>query len=87
TAHIADAGQLSESFRISKEGQVFKIAAYTDNLTIGLSSNTDWTTFTKLVRKYEEASNTRINSQKSVLMPLRVMQKGLSLREGNILKD
>ncbi|CAG8829838.1 12523_t:CDS:2, partial [Gigaspora rosea] len=49
TVHIADAEQLLETFRISKrgiyvQGQVFKIAAYVDDLTIGLSSNTDWTT-------------------------------------------
>ncbi|CAG8646627.1 4686_t:CDS:2, partial [Ambispora leptoticha] len=48
----------------------FKIAAYADNLTIGVGSPLDWLTLFNILAKYEKASNAIINKSKSTLILL-----------------
>ncbi|CAG8505379.1 24099_t:CDS:2, partial [Gigaspora rosea] len=52
--HILDAEMFSEPFKIGRgvhqEKQVFKVAVYADDITIGISSYEDWYMFTELSR-------------------------------------
>jgi hypothetical protein len=61
--------------------QSFKCAAYADDLTIGISSCSDWTTVLDLFSKYEKASNARINKLKTNLMPLTNTARSIKLSE------
>ncbi|CAG8758830.1 207_t:CDS:2, partial [Gigaspora rosea] len=72
-AHIVDSGQISEPIRVERETIIqnirsipisdtnFKIAAYADDLSIGISSPPDWSTLLKIFSDYEKASNAAIN--------------------------
>jgi len=59
----------------------FKLAAYADDLTIGLGSSLDWEVLTKLLRTYEAASNARINKRKTKLIPLTPIAERVELKE------
>ena len=48
----------------------FKIAAYADDLSIGIGSSLDWTTLHEILNKYELASNASINKTKTILLPI-----------------
>ncbi|CAG8743861.1 16468_t:CDS:2, partial [Gigaspora rosea] len=65
-AYITDAGMISELFKVER-GQ-FKITAYADDLTIGISFQDDWLKFTVITKIYEAASNARVNKSKTVLV-------------------
>ncbi|CAG8458790.1 818_t:CDS:2, partial [Gigaspora rosea] len=50
---------------IKVEKEYFKVAAYADDLTVGIGSLEDWARFRQIVERYEEASNSKINKTKS----------------------
>ncbi|CAG8649630.1 12645_t:CDS:2 [Ambispora leptoticha] len=66
--------------------QDFKLAAYADNLTIGISSITDWDSFINIINKYERASNAKINKHKSILILLTENARRIQLRGAELLQ-
>ncbi|CAG8689854.1 6526_t:CDS:1, partial [Scutellospora calospora] len=48
----------------------FKLSAFADDLTVGISSLDDWNKFHELLKLYKSASNAKINTNKSKLVPL-----------------
>ncbi|CAG8806171.1 4232_t:CDS:2, partial [Gigaspora rosea] len=73
--HIVDSVQISEPIRVERGGIPIsvtnvKIVAYADDLSIGISSPSDWSTLLKIFSDYEKASNAVINKHKSILIPI-----------------
>ncbi|CAG8829003.1 21259_t:CDS:1, partial [Gigaspora rosea] len=64
---------------INIKNQEFKIAAYADDLTIGIGSQDDWLKFMEATKVYEAASNAKVNKSKTVLVPLTTAAQGLNL--------
>ena len=64
---------------ITIQNNSFRAAAYADDLTIGLGSNIDWTTFNEILALYEKASNAKVNKNKSILAPLTEKAKNTQL--------
>jgi hypothetical protein len=71
---------------INLQGQLFKVAAYADDLTIGIGSHVDWSNLIAILQKYEQASNSRINKTKSILAPLTVNARRIELPDMNSFK-
>src|SRR5260363_16672 len=51
----------------------FKLAAYADDLSIGLGTRSDWSNLSKLLQTYEAASNVKINKKKFKIIPLNLI--------------
>jgi hypothetical protein len=64
----------------------FKLAAYADDLSIGISSTNDWENFTNITQKYEQASNALINKRKTLLIPLTENAKRVHLANSETLQ-
>ncbi|CAG8516682.1 25292_t:CDS:2, partial [Gigaspora rosea] len=119
TAHIADAGLISESFKvkcgvrqgnplssllfiiafepflqklarnlqgIKVEKEYFKVVTYADDLTVGIGSLEDWARFRQIVKRYKEASNSKINKTKSIIAPLTRAARKTELEESRNFK-
>ncbi|CAG8809940.1 4938_t:CDS:2, partial [Gigaspora rosea] len=91
SAYISESGVLSEPFKINRGGiqineDCFKVAAYADDMTVGLGSRVDWDRFRALTRSYEEASNARINCKKYVIVPLTNNARRTELEGENAFK-
>ncbi|CAG8650330.1 470_t:CDS:2 [Ambispora leptoticha] len=71
---------------ININNYAFKLAAYADDLTVGISSTTDWDSFTNTINKYKKASNAKINKHKSILIPLTENDRKTQLKEAEILQ-
>ncbi|CAG8675751.1 2215_t:CDS:2, partial [Ambispora leptoticha] len=80
-AHIIDSGMISEPFRVERG-----IAAYADDLSIGISSPSDWSKLLEILTKYERASNAVINKAKSTLIPLTNIARRVELPNQNMFK-
>ncbi|CAG8668238.1 557_t:CDS:1, partial [Ambispora leptoticha] len=66
--------------------QAFKLAAYADDLTVGISSTTDWYNLIDTINKYKKASNAKINKHKTVLVPLTENVRRIQLRDAEHLQ-
>ncbi|CAG8445756.1 15986_t:CDS:2 [Gigaspora rosea] len=67
TAYTADLGIISEPFKVNcghSRKQKFKLTAYADDLTVGIASQAEWDVITKIIQKYENAFNAKINKIK-----------------------
>src|SRR6185295_7540263 len=64
---------------IKLRNQLFKAVAYADDLTIGIGSSTDWSKILTLLKKYEKATNAKINQDKSIIIPLTNMARSEEL--------
>ncbi|CAG8831309.1 21485_t:CDS:1, partial [Gigaspora margarita] len=62
-------------------GKSFKIAAYVDDLSVGLGASSDWDNLNKLLQVYKAASNAKINKRKTKVVPLIAIAKRIELRE------
>ncbi|CAG8739837.1 23204_t:CDS:2, partial [Gigaspora rosea] len=60
---------------IKIKNQCFKIAAYADDLTIGIGSQSNWLKVLEIIRTYKAASNARVNRFKTMLIPLIVIAR------------
>ena len=65
--------------------QSFKLIAYADDLTIGISSLSDWEYTFKLLETYEQASNAKINKAQTKLAPLTSTAFRVELLQSNQL--
>jgi hypothetical protein len=66
---------------IKLEQQTFKLIAYADDLTIGISSPSDWEYTLRLLETYEKASNAKINKTKTKLVPLTPIARRVELTQ------
>ncbi|CAG8603138.1 13128_t:CDS:2, partial [Ambispora leptoticha] len=66
--------------------QHFKAIAYADDLTVGIGSSTDWKILLSLLQKYEMATNSKINREKSILVPITDTAQSTSLLNQNLFK-
>ncbi|CAG8598590.1 25053_t:CDS:1, partial [Gigaspora rosea] len=52
---------------------------YADDLTRGISSQSDWLDLLEIIKTHEAASNAKVNRPKTMLIPLTVMAQGYNL--------
>ncbi|CAG8603075.1 13816_t:CDS:1 [Ambispora leptoticha] len=71
---------------IQVNNSTFKIAAYADDLSVGISSPSDWSKLLEILAKYEKASNAIINKAKSTLIPLTNIARRVELPNQNRFK-
>ncbi|CAG8587178.1 1145_t:CDS:1, partial [Ambispora leptoticha] len=55
---------------IPVNGSSFRVAAYADDLSIGIGQVSDWNKLQETLLLYEQASNAQVNKSKSTLIPL-----------------
>ncbi|CAG8592390.1 857_t:CDS:2 [Ambispora leptoticha] len=66
--------------------QHFKAIAYADDLMVGIGSSSNWRTLLSLLQKYESATNSNVNKEKSILVPITEVAQTINLPNQNLFK-